>query len=39
MAIVLQDFPILSLTSSEYLNPVNTQTWTNGRHVVICCKV
>ncbi|MCS4503792.1 hybrid-cluster NAD(P)-dependent oxidoreductase [Arhodomonas aquaeolei] len=25
--------------ASEYLNPVNTQTWVNGRHVVRCVKV
>ncbi|MBA1273600.1 glycine-betaine demethylase subunit GbcB [Stutzerimonas azotifigens] len=25
--------------SSNFLNPVNTQTWTNGRHVVRCVKV
>ncbi|NMG44159.1 2Fe-2S iron-sulfur cluster binding domain-containing protein [Aromatoleum toluvorans] len=30
---------MLSLTSSEFLNPVNTQTWANGRHVVRCRKV
>lgn len=30
---------MLSLTSSEYLNPVNTQTWANGRHLVRCRKV
>lgn len=30
---------MLSLTSFEFLNPVNTQTWTNGRHLVRCCKV
>lgn len=28
-----------SLTSSEFLNPVNTQTWANGRHLVRCLKV
>lgn len=28
-----------SLTSSDYLNPVNTQTWVNGRHRVRCLKV
>jgi ferredoxin-NADP reductase len=28
-----------SLTSSEYLNPVSTQTWANGRHLVRCLKV
>lgn len=26
-------------SSSEYLNPVNTQTWTNGRHLVRCLKI
>jgi ferredoxin-NADP reductase len=25
--------------ASEYLNPVNTQTWANGRHVVRCVKI
>ncbi|HAB64199.1 MAG TPA: glycine-betaine demethylase subunit GbcB [Pseudomonas sp.] len=25
--------------SSNFLNPVNTQTWTNGRHLVRCVKV
>jgi ferredoxin-NADP reductase len=25
--------------SSSFLNPVNTQTWANGRHVVRCVKV
>ncbi|WP_263261232.1 glycine-betaine demethylase subunit GbcB [Pseudomonas sp. RIT-PI-S] len=25
--------------SSNFLNPVNTQTWANGRHVVRCVKV
>ncbi|SCK29595.1 hybrid-cluster NAD(P)-dependent oxidoreductase [Vogesella sp. LIG4] len=30
---------MLSLTSSEYLNPVNTQTWANGRHLVRCRKI
>lgn len=30
---------MISLTSAEYLNPVNTQTWTNGRHLVNCRKV
>lgn len=29
---------MLSLTRSEYLNPVNTQNWANGRHLVRCCK-
>ena len=28
-----------SFNSSDYLNPVNTQTWTNGRHLVRCLKV
>lgn len=28
-----------SITSSEYLNPVSTQTWVNGRHLVRCLKV
>ena len=28
-----------NLTSSEYLNPVSTQTWANGRHLVRCLKV
>lgn len=26
-------------TGSEFLNPVNTQTWTNGRHLVRCLKI
>lgn len=25
--------------STAFLNPINTQTWTNGRHVVRCVKV
>ncbi|MCZ0927202.1 hybrid-cluster NAD(P)-dependent oxidoreductase [Halomonas janggokensis] len=28
-----------SFTSSEFLNPVNTQTWANGRHPVRCLKI
>ncbi|NWK80154.1 hybrid-cluster NAD(P)-dependent oxidoreductase [Aquitalea sp. LB_tupeE] len=28
-----------SLTRSEYLNPVHTQNWVNGRHLVRCCKL
>lgn len=28
-----------SLTRSEYLNPVHTQNWVNGRHQVRCCKL
>ncbi|MFC0267207.1 hybrid-cluster NAD(P)-dependent oxidoreductase [Kushneria aurantia] len=27
------------MSSTNYLNPVNTQTWTNGRHQVRCVKV
>lgn len=25
--------------SSNFLNPVTTQTWANGRHLVRCVKV
>ncbi|WP_457790856.1 2Fe-2S iron-sulfur cluster-binding protein [Pseudomonas sp. PL-6] len=28
-----------SISSNLYLNPVNTQTWANGRHLVRCLKV
>ncbi|MGQ7960587.1 glycine-betaine demethylase subunit GbcB [Pseudomonas sp. SP16.1] len=27
------------MTTNAFLNPVNTQTWTNGRHLVRCVKV
>lgn len=30
--------PSVSLVNTEALNPVTTQTWTNGRHVVRCVK-
>ncbi|MDN3556212.1 hybrid-cluster NAD(P)-dependent oxidoreductase [Halomonas maura] len=29
----------MTFTSSEFLNPVNTQTWANGRHLVRCLKI
>jgi ferredoxin-NADP reductase len=37
--ICVKELSMLSLTSSEYLNPVNTQTWANGRHQVRCRKI
>ncbi|WP_298723133.1 hybrid-cluster NAD(P)-dependent oxidoreductase [uncultured Oceanisphaera sp.] len=29
----------MSINTAEFLNPVNTQTWENGRHLVRCVKV
>ncbi|NHI01724.1 hybrid-cluster NAD(P)-dependent oxidoreductase [Oceanimonas sp. MB9] len=29
----------MSINTAEFLNPVNTQTWDNGRHLVRCVKV